>query len=102
MRQGCFFAYQPLPSGAIMFLEAFQRCHAVAKKQEQCEDKMDVEQDTAGIESEILAETDNLIAWRSQDDSGYVYHLELGTLSLHLMPEEWDELIILLESAATH
>ena len=50
-------------------------------------------------DSEILAETDNLIAWRSRDESGFVYHLELGTLSLHLMPEEWNELVLLVESA---
>ena len=59
------------------------------------EDDMNDEQ-----ESEILAETDNLIAWRSRDETGYVYHLELGTLSLHLMPEEWDELVLLVQSAA--
>ena len=51
-------------------------------------------------DSEILAETDNLIAWRSRDESGYMYHLELGTLSLHMMPEEWDEFVVLVESAA--
>lgn len=53
-------------------------------------------------ENEILAETENLIAWRSRDESGFIYHLELGTLSLHLMPEEWDELVILVENAAAH
>ena len=51
--------------------------------------------------SEILAETENLIAWRSHEESGPVYHLELGTLSLHLMPEEWDEFVVLVKSAAT-
>lgn len=51
-------------------------------------------------DSEILAETDNLIAWRSRDESGFMYHLELGTLSLHMMPEEWDEFVVLVESAA--
>ena len=52
-------------------------------------------------DSEILAETENLIAWRSRDDSGFMYHLELGTLSLHLMPEEWDEFVVLITSAGT-
>ena len=51
-------------------------------------------------ESEILAETENLIAWRSRDESGFMYHLELGTLSLHLLPEEWDEFVTLVQSAA--
>ncbi len=48
-----------------------------------------------------LAETENLIAWRSSEESGYVYHLEIGpSFSLHLMPEEWEELIILIKSAS--
>jgi hypothetical protein len=51
--------------------------------------------------TEILAETENLIAWLSHEEAGPVYHLELGTLSLHLMPEEWDELVVLIESVAS-
>ena len=51
--------------------------------------------------TEILAETENLIAWLSHEETGQVYHLELGTLSLHLMPEEWDELVILIEAAVS-
>jgi len=52
----------------------------------------------ADEDNEILAETENLIAWRSRDETGYVYHLELGTISLHLMPEEWQELVLLVKS----
>ncbi|GMQ78819.1 MAG: hypothetical protein BMS9Abin02_1358 [Anaerolineae bacterium] len=53
-------------------------------------------------DSVVLAETENLIAWRSEDEEvGYVYHLELGSISLHLMSEEWDELIILIKSLRT-
>lgn len=53
------------------------------------------------FEPEIVAETENLIVWRSTDESvGYMYHLELGTISMHLMPEEWDELVLLIQSAA--
>ena len=51
--------------------------------------------------TEILAETENLIAWLSREEAGHVYHLELGTLSLHLMPEEWDELVVLIEAAVS-
>lgn len=48
-----------------------------------------------------LAETENLIAWRSSEESGYVYHLEIGpSFSLHLMPEEWEELTILIKTAS--
>ena len=48
-----------------------------------------------------LSETENLIVWRSSEESGFVYHLELGpSFSLHLMPDEWEELIILIKKAA--
>jgi hypothetical protein len=60
------------------------------------EDAMNKDQAT-----EILAETENLIAWLSHEEAGQVYHLELGTLSLHLMPEEWDELVVLIESVVS-
>ena len=50
--------------------------------------------------NETLAETDNLIVWRSKEESGYVYHLELGpSFSLHLMSDEWEELVILIQDA---
>lgn len=50
---------------------------------------------------ETLAESENLIVWRSKEEKGYVYHLELGpSFSLHLMPDEWEELLILLKDAA--
>jgi hypothetical protein len=53
-------------------------------------------------DNEVLAETENLIAWRSEEEEmGYVYHVELGSISLHLMPEEWDELITLIKSLRT-
>ena len=53
-------------------------------------------------DNEVLAETENLIVWRSEDEAvGYVYHVELGSISLHLMPEEWDELITLIKSLRT-
>lgn len=62
---------------------------------------MNTEQENAtDQESEILAETENLIAWRNRDETGFIYHLELGTLSLHLMPEEWDEFVTLVKNAA--
>lgn len=47
-----------------------------------------------------LSETENLIAWRSNEENGYIYHLELGpSFSIHLMPEEWEELVILIKNA---
>ena len=51
--------------------------------------------------SELLSETENLLIWRSKEEKGYLYHLELGHLSLHLMSEEWEELQELILSAKT-
>jgi hypothetical protein len=50
----------------------------------------------------LLSETENLILWRSTEDTGFVYHLELGSITLHLLPEEWDELIVLVSDAESH
>jgi len=66
------------------------------------EDDVKNEQEDTSEQGEILAETENLIAWRSRDEAGYIYHLEMGTISLHLMPEEWEELVVLVETAAGH
>lgn len=50
--------------------------------------------------NEILAETENLLLWRSDETEGHLFHLELGHLSLHLSSEEWDELVSLILSAS--
>ena len=50
--------------------------------------------------NEILAETENLLLWRSDEPDDHIYHLELGHLSLHLSSEEWEELLTLILSAA--
>lgn len=52
-------------------------------------------------DSDILAETDDLAVWRSkEEDVGYIYHLEFGNLTIHLAPEEWEELVILIREAS--
>lgn len=44
-----------------------------------------------------LAETENYIAWLSEEPDGeQVYHLELGKVTLHFFKEEWDELLELV------
>jgi hypothetical protein len=51
-------------------------------------------------ENDILAETENMIVWRSEEEqAGYMFHVELGGVSLHLLPEEWDEIVLLIKSA---
>jgi hypothetical protein len=49
--------------------------------------------------SELISETENLLVWRSKEELGYLYHLELGHISLHLMSEEWEELFELIMGA---
>lgn len=49
-------------------------------------------------QQDILAETENYFAWRSVSEGEYVYHLELGGVSLHMVADEWEELVILIKS----
>lgn len=51
------------------------------------------------IEMELVAETDNFSVVRTVDENGTLYHVEMGGVSLHLDPEEWEELVILVKSA---
>lgn len=51
------------------------------------------------VNVEMLAETENFSVLKSIDENGAVYHVELGGISLHLMPEEWDELVVLIKDA---
>ncbi len=51
--------------------------------------------------ADILAETEDLAVWRSlEGDAGYIYHLEFGNLTIHLDPEEWQELVVLIRDAS--
>lgn len=51
-------------------------------------------------EPDVIAETENFAVWRSDDeDEGPLYHIELGGVTLHMAPEEWDELVLLVKSA---
>ena len=50
-------------------------------------------------DGDILAETENYFIWTSEgEDGSLVYHVELGGVSLHLLAEEWDELVTLMKS----
>ncbi|HYO87270.1 MAG TPA: hypothetical protein VER79_01410 [Candidatus Limnocylindrales bacterium] len=51
---------------------------------------------------ESIAETENYVAWLSQEPDGEtVYHLELGSVTLHFFREEFDEVLQLLDDART-
>lgn len=53
------------------------------------------------VQTENLAVTDNYVAWISHEPDGEViYHLELGSVTVHLFPEEWEEVIELVRAAA--
>lgn len=45
---------------------------------------------------DILSETENFAVWRSPDEDGFLYHIELGSITLHLAADEYEELILLL------
>lgn len=50
-------------------------------------------------ESQMIAETESYAVWRARESEGFVYHLEFGGITLHLLPDEWEELIVLIMSA---
>ena len=50
-------------------------------------------------ETDVIAETDNYIAWRAEEPDGEVtYHLELNNVTLHFFREEWEELLELMRA----
>jgi hypothetical protein len=47
-----------------------------------------------------LAETENYIAWISEEPDGEkVYHIELGSVTMHFFREEWAEVLNLIQMA---
>ena len=55
--------------------------------------------DASMPETDVIAETDNYIAWRAEEPDGEVtYHLELNNVTLHFFQEEWDEFLQLVKS----
>ncbi|RCK73777.1 MAG: hypothetical protein ANABAC_2850 [Anaerolineae bacterium] len=49
-------------------------------------------------ETEVLAETDNYLAWQAQEPDGETtYHLELNNVTLHFFEEEWQEFLALIK-----
>jgi len=49
-------------------------------------------------ETEVLAETDNYLAWQAQEPDGETtYHLELNNVTLHFFQEEWEEFLALVK-----
>jgi hypothetical protein len=50
---------------------------------------------------EILSESDNFSLWRAEEPDGEtMYHLELGTVTVHFFREEWKEFMKLVGEVA--
>lgn len=53
------------------------------------------------LNARTLAESDSYAIWTTVEDNGEtIFHLELGSVTLHFFQEEWEELVGLLESAS--
>jgi hypothetical protein len=50
-------------------------------------------------DDDTLYETESYIVWKSEEDEGMLYHVELGGVTLHLTSEEWEELVLLVKGA---
>ena len=49
-------------------------------------------------EMDMLSETENFAIWRSPDDNETdIYHIELGSITLHFSGEEWQEFLDLIK-----
>ncbi|MCA9901040.1 MAG: hypothetical protein H6654_12755 [Ardenticatenaceae bacterium] len=51
------------------------------------------------MEVDMVAETENFAVWRSPDEEGFIYHVELGSITLHLASDEWEEFLELMSDA---
>ena len=52
------------------------------------------------LDPDIIAQTENFGVWRSDEEDGLLFHIELGGITLHMESEEWDEFVLLIKSAA--
>lgn len=49
--------------------------------------------------TQVIAETDDYLAWRADEPDGEVtFHLELNNVTLHFFQEEWDEFLKLVRA----
>ena len=53
-------------------------------------------------EPDVLAETEEFgfAVWRSMEEDGYIYHVEMGGSTIQLSPEEWEEFVVLIRDAS--
>lgn len=54
------------------------------------------------LTAHTLAESDSYAIWTTVEDNGEtIFHLELGSVTLHFFQEEWEELVGLMEAASS-
>ena len=59
---------------------------------------MTLETNDQDLKTEVIAETENYLAWRAEEPDGETtYHLELNNLTVHFFAEEWEEFLKLAE-----
>jgi hypothetical protein len=59
---------------------------------------MTPEDNDRDLETEVIAETENYLAWKADEPDGEsTYHLELNNLTVHFFAEEWEEFLQLAE-----
>lgn len=59
---------------------------------------MGIDKEDQDFETEVIAETENFLAWRADEPDGEsTYHLELNNLTVHFFAEEWEEFQKLIE-----
>ena len=60
---------------------------------------MTKENNDQDIDTEVIAETENYLAWQADEPDGEsTYHLELNNLTVHFFNEEWQEFLQLAET----
>jgi len=51
------------------------------------------------FDTEVIAETENFLAWRADEPDGEsTYHVELNNLTVHFFTEEWKEFLSLVDT----
>lgn len=51
------------------------------------------------IKTQIIAETQNYLVYTAEEPDGETtYNIELGTVTIHLFKEEWDEFLRLIRA----
>jgi hypothetical protein len=60
---------------------------------------MKMAKDPMEPQTEVIAETDNYMAWRADEPDGEAtYHLELNNVTIHFFKEEWEEFLELVRT----